>query len=364
MADQVPPIVQSKVRELAAMPPGAEAQSKASDLLELLQAILKDPTVAAIMPTGWKLYVAAGVVVLALVSGFLGRQTVTPIVAPQDPALVKKVDESIAASKETQASADKLTKKIDKALTDPTPVTLPVAPPIVHSAKVTPANPKSGELVVITVEAENVLFDFDGVFPTGAARQSGKELTIALPKADAAKTYTVKAIYCNGGKITIEKVEIKADGGSQPPDAAGETIKQLKAELLAAMAKNQADTKAMVDSLASRVTALEGAKPPPLPPANAVVKHVTFIGPEVSPVSLAVNNDAGLRTTFKAGGISVHVLKKDDPNIAAKGLQGAVDKAGGLPCWVGQDDLGHVIAQGPMQSAAAVLEALSPFMKR
>ncbi len=196
-----------------------------------------------------------------------------------------------AAMRGPSADAVHIGTKLDKALSDPpaptppvTPVTPPVDPPKPSPAKITPAAPKSGDLVVVSTDATNALFDFDGVFPPGAARQSGQELTIALPKNDTPKSYTIRVIYCNSGKITIERVEIKADGGTIPPSPPDITaalnkltdqVATVTSQVGKALDAANVTAQAVID-LKSRVTALE--KNPPVP----------IVVPPVDPFTAAV----------------------------------------------------------------------------
>ena len=91
---------------------------------------------------------------------------------------------------------------------------------------------------------------------------------------------------------------------------------------------------------------------------------MTFVGGESTAVSKTVVNDAGLRTSLKSDGVSVHTLRKDDPFIESKGLTTAVEKAGGPPCVILQDENGSVIGTGPMKSAAEVQDLASKFIRK
>lgn len=107
-----------------------------------------------------------------------------------------------------------------------------------------------------------------------------------------------------------------------------------------------------------------GVGPRPPPPVNAVMKHITFIGAELSNAALAVNNDAELRTLYKSAGVAVHVLKANDPAIATKGMTKAVEKAGGAPCAILQDEVGNVIGYCRMESVQQVREYSTQFIRR
>jgi len=82
------PVIQAHVEALADTPPGPDAQAKASQLINLLLAIITNPAVASIIPTSWKGWVAYLVAFLTSLSagGVLGRYVFpsvpTAIVAP------------------------------------------------------------------------------------------------------------------------------------------------------------------------------------------------------------------------------------------------------------------------------------------
>ena len=242
---QALPVVRDQLEKLAELPPGPEAKSKAQELLELIRALLSDQTITALFPAGWGVYVTAIVAAIVLVSGFLGRLTAP---APtHDPQLTGEVKQLVKELREEPKQSD---------------------PPKSKSAiKVSPPNPKGGELVVVSSDAEAPHWDFEGVFPPGSARQSGRELIVALPKTEKAATYVIRCISCDGGKILVEKVEIKADGGEQPPAPQDLAVAVGKlADSVGKLSEAVGRIEAKFSTLEQRVAALEGAKPPPPPP--------------------------------------------------------------------------------------------------
>ena len=316
------------------VPPGTPPADPNAPTKGLTQAQID--AIAATRPPWLKPWVTVAVVVipLLLAGAWFGGKSNAPQTGPSPDAI-----------------------HIAKALLEPVPTTPkkadPVTPPVPvvpgkPTIKISPVIPKSGEIATITTDAVGPLYDFEGVFTSGQAVQNGQSLSVAIPKSASAQTYVIRCIYQFNGGIVMDHVTINAAGDQPTPPTP--------------------DVMAFLAKLDARLTALETAKPPVVPPtpvpANATIRHITFIGAETTPVSMAVNNDAGLRTSFKNANVSVHVLKANDPLIASSGLSAAVASAGGLPCWVAQDDLAHVIAHGPMRSAADVLAAVTPFMKR
>lgn len=81
------PTVAARVEQLAATPPGADAQSKANDILALIAAMLANPAINAVLPTNWKGWIVAATAAVGLIisSGLAGRATV----ATPDPVIVK-----------------------------------------------------------------------------------------------------------------------------------------------------------------------------------------------------------------------------------------------------------------------------------
>lgn len=152
--------------------------------------------------------------------------------------------------------------------TDPVKPKAPVKP---LPCKVTPAQPKAGKLVFVTTDAENPLYDFDGVFAADEARQTGKELAIALPMNKEDKTYLVRCIYTFEGKIVIEKVIVKVVGSDPniPPLPPGDTLKQLRLDMMTALGKIDA-TLAKLDA---RLALLEQIKPIP-PPIDPFIQSL------------------------------------------------------------------------------------------
>lgn len=74
------PMIVEKVDKLADVQPGIEAKSIASEILTLIRAILTDPTIAPMLPTGWKLYISAAVagITLLLSGGLIDRVFLAP----------------------------------------------------------------------------------------------------------------------------------------------------------------------------------------------------------------------------------------------------------------------------------------------
>lgn len=100
-------------------------------------------------------------------------------------------------------------------------------------------------------------------------------------------------------------------------------------------------------------------QPPDLPPTGTV-KHLSFVGPTVA--TAATVTDAGLRSWLKSGGITVHVIPEVD--VAKYKLTNAVAKAGGVPCFVLQDESGNVLDQAKTTTVEAVKELVKPFTRK
>lgn len=149
----------------------------------------------------------------------------------------------------------------------PTPMPVPAKP---APAKVMPLQPKGGDIITITTDAEKPLFDFDGVFTTDQAKQIGQGLAIAAPTLKEDKTYLVRCIYSFNGQIVIEKISVKVTGtdGPTPVDPAITPLDKLAAKvdaltkLLTAMSLKNDAAQTKTDA---RLAALEGPRPPPTP---------------------------------------------------------------------------------------------------
>ena len=212
---------------------------------------------------------------------------------------------------------------------------------------------KAGDLIVIPVDAKgDVFFSWDeNVFSAKRAIQDGKKLYLTTPY----NSKTVVNVVMLEEK-TQSRIIVTVTDGIDPP-IVPPVVTPPDSDVASSL---KALTKA-VNDLQKRVAALESAKPPPV---GAIAKHVTFIGAEVNQTSLAIDNDATLRMMLKGAGITVHVLKKDDPLIVSKGLATAVAKAGGAPCVIIQDETGNVIGQGQMASLQQVTDLCAQFIKR
>ena len=102
---------------------------------------------------------------------------------------------------------------------------------------------------------------------------------------------------------------------------------------------------------------------PPVPPTK-IAAHVTFVGPEKTPVSLATNNDVALRAWLAAASIKVHVFKDGDPGIAMSGLDVAMKLVGGSPAIIVQDAIGNVLTYQRMTTDESVKLLVEPYIKK
>ena len=110
------PAVRSRVGDLADTPPGAAANQKAADLMAFILAMLRNPTVLAVLPVGWKQWAVAAAMFLGglTAGGVTGRVTAPavdplPAVKSADPkAEVMGEDPDMAAIK--KGFADMLAK--------------------------------------------------------------------------------------------------------------------------------------------------------------------------------------------------------------------------------------------------------------
>ena len=102
-----------------------------------------------------------------------------------------------------------------------------------------------------------------------------------------------------------------------------------------------------------------GSAVDPPPPKKELVGHFTFIATQES---AGVVNDASLRLHLESLGIKVYVLPSGDPNIKAKKLTSAVEKAGGPPCVIIQDVSGNVLGSSTITTAAAVKDFVTLHM--
>lgn len=131
----------------------------------------------------------------------------------------------------------------------------------------------------------------------------------------------------------------------------GKQIDELLLKYAADSAKLDADIAAAQkrrDDLKNRPT------PAPKPVPKSTVKHLTFVGPTTDTASVV--NDAGLRLWLKERGIAVHVIPAGEALPA--GFTKAVADAGGVPCFVLQNELGKAAGHGKLVDAAGVKAAV------
>lgn len=117
------PMIEDKARKLAALNPGdPKAESLVSELLGIGTAILGDKTVQAIIPEAWKPYLAALVMVLGIVNGFLAGRATAPAPAVVVPAQVVPVVPTVPAIKGTNEVGPSCVEPKEKKKSAPAPV--------------------------------------------------------------------------------------------------------------------------------------------------------------------------------------------------------------------------------------------------
>lgn len=197
----------------------------------------------------------------------------------------------------------------------------------------------------------DVEFHFDKTaFPKERATREWKKLILST---SVNGKYTV--IVISFDDKTSEAIAVTVTGGidapsNPPPDPPTGDVESLRSEMRASFA-----------ALIARVSALEGAKPPP---PTTLLKHFTFVGAEATPTATAINNNASLRATLKAAGVAVHVVSASNLQSQSAGFVKAVNDNGGVPIVVMQGEDGAVIGTAAMSNIQVVTDAANKFLKR
>lgn len=115
------------------------------------------------------------------------------------------------------------------------------------------------------------------------------------------------------------------------------------------------------------VQAGQGPQPPPEPKPEpqpkATAAHITFVGAEQGPTSLATNNDAGLRAWLAERGVKVHVHRVGDPLTKSTGIEPTVKKYGGSPVFVLQDAGGNILTSGVLSTVGGLQAMIGPYVR-
>jgi len=142
---------------------------------------------------------------------------------------------------------------------------MPPTPPkvVTPKAKMTPATPKAGDLLVIDASSAAGNVKFYHQFPTGTFVVDGKKLVVAVPQAAKnTKLWSIQIVYFR--EESDEQLSVKILGTDAPtPTPPDGTLASLTVAVNA-LTKQVTAMQATLSSIDKRVTALEGAKPPPV----------------------------------------------------------------------------------------------------
>lgn len=107
------------------------------------------------------------------------------------------------------------------------------------------------------------------------------------------------------------------------------------------------------------------AKPPPGPePPKYRATNITFVGAELTAQATATNNSAALRVYLASKGLKTHVLTSDPKDAAKYGLTHVLDKLGGPPVAILQDDFGHVVASSFLSDETTLRNWIAPYLEK